>query len=140
SECTGWPSPMSGKLTPQTREDFTPNLPASLPLAGWACPKVQSGEYQYSNGDHEKIVLNLEGQSQLAGWSTPASWDCQGTHGGGQGRSLRTDVTQAATLAGWPTASCRDHKDGSAESCANVADNALLGRVALKAGWQSPKL
>jgi len=31
-------------------------------LAGWATPKVATGAYQYSSGDHSKIVLNLEGQ------------------------------------------------------------------------------
>jgi len=38
---------------------------------------------------------------------------------------LRTQVY----LAGWPTPTVRDHKDGSAQSCQNVPDNALLGRV-----------
>ena len=29
----------------------------------------------------------------------------------------------------WPTPTTRDHKDGTAQSCANVPDNGLLGRV-----------
>jgi hypothetical protein len=51
------------------------------------------------------------------------------SNGGDRGLSL----SEEAQLAGWPTATARDHKDGTTTSCANVPDNALLGRVALGA-------
>lgn len=38
---------------------------------------------------------------------------------------------------GWPTLTTRDHKDGDAQSCANVPMNALLGRVATLVGWNT---
>lgn len=40
-----------------------------------------------------------------------------------------------AFLASWPTAAARDWKDGHEQ---NVPTNALLGRVAWLAGWQTP--
>ena len=40
-----------------------------------------------------------------------------------------TPRTSGKGCGGWPTATTRDHKDGSAQSCQNVKDNALLGRV-----------
>ena len=39
----------------------------------WATPKVATGSYQYSSGDHSKLVLNLEGQAQM--WATPSQRD-----------------------------------------------------------------
>ena len=41
------------------------DLAEQVQLAGWATPKVQTGKYQYSNGNHKKKVLNLEGQVEL---------------------------------------------------------------------------
>ena len=41
-------------------------------------------------------------------------------------------------MASWPTPTTRDHKDGTSEGTAPV--NALLGRTAWLAGWQTPKL
>jgi hypothetical protein len=35
---SGWPTPLANKLSPQTREDFTPNLAAIAELAGWPTP------------------------------------------------------------------------------------------------------
>jgi hypothetical protein len=36
----GLPTPTANKITPQTREDFTPNLAARAELAGWGTPAV----------------------------------------------------------------------------------------------------
>lgn len=36
----GWPTPTASKTTPQTREDFTPNLAARAQLSGWPTPTV----------------------------------------------------------------------------------------------------
>lgn len=43
----------------------------------------------------------------------------------GQTLSLAAQVTNQKL---WPTPTGRDHKDGSAQSCANVPTNGLLGR------------
>ena len=70
---------------------------------GWATPKVQSGKYQYQNGDHNKRTLNLMGQVELAGWRTPNATDSD--HGGPNARdsSGSPHLTMQAALAGWPT-------------------------------------
>jgi hypothetical protein len=40
-------------------------------FTSWPTPKVARGDYQYSNGDHNKKVLNLAGAVKLATWPTP---------------------------------------------------------------------
>lgn len=46
--------------------------------------------------------------------------------------------TSASGCTSWPTPTTRDHKDGDAQSCANVPINALLGRAVHLASWPSP--
>lgn len=41
---------------------------------------------------------------------------------------------------GWPTPTTRGHKDGDAQSCANVPINASLGRAVHLATWPTPQL
>jgi hypothetical protein len=52
-------------------------------------------------------------------------------------RGPSNDIAVAAQMAGWPTPTVRDHKDGA--SVGTVPDNALLGRVAWQAGWNTPR-
>ena len=40
AQLSGWPTPTASKTTPQTREDFTPNLAARAELSGWPTPTV----------------------------------------------------------------------------------------------------
>ena len=80
----------------------------------------------------------------LAGWPTPtaavnletaeaAEKEVQRkTNGGG----AMSKLTVVCHLAAWPTPTTRDWKDGS--QCDNVPTNALLGRAAWLAGWQTP--
>ena len=57
-------------------------------------------------------------------WPTPTATERSGTNPNtGRGAGLWKEVKQ------WPTPTTRDHKDGTAQSCANVPDNGLLGRV-----------
>lgn len=49
----------------------TANLGDVANLTGWATPKVATGKYQYSSGDHSKKVLNLQGQVGLTSPSSP---------------------------------------------------------------------
>jgi DNA (cytosine-5)-methyltransferase 1 len=61
-------------------------------------------------------------------WPTPISYNERGSReawclAGKGGMDLVTAVKM------WPTPTSRDHKDGSAQACANVPTNGLLGRV-----------
>ena len=77
---------------------------------GWPTPKVATGDYQYSSGDHDKPVLNLSGVAKLASWSTPAAKEAGGTPeqflarkeklDGACGVSL-TSLSLQAQLASW---------------------------------------
>ena len=40
AQLSGWPTPTASKTTPQTREDFTPNLAARAQLSGWPTPTL----------------------------------------------------------------------------------------------------
>jgi hypothetical protein len=87
---------------------------------GCRTPKVVSGDYQYSRGDHSKSVLNLSGAAKLATWPSPkaSNTTVAGTRGDG-GENLQT-------VASWATPTSRDHKDGASEGTAPI--NGLLGR------------
>ena len=71
---------------------------------------------------------------QVAGWCSPT---CQDRSRGGlppRPQDTGVPLSQQAALTtlpfgGWPTTTTRDHKDGDAQSCANVPSNCLLGRV-----------
>jgi len=43
----------------------------AMAVSGWLTPKVVTGDYQYSGGDHSKKALNLSGAAKLAPWPTP---------------------------------------------------------------------
>jgi hypothetical protein len=71
-----WPTPRTehgcGPSDGVTR-GWTPEGVARL--AYWPTPKVATGDYQYSSGNHDKIVLNLSGVAKLASWATPTTRD-----------------------------------------------------------------
>lgn len=46
-----------------------------------------------------------------------------------KGKNLQVSLDNAVKMACWPAPTSRDWKDGSAQSCANVPPNGLLGRV-----------
>jgi len=103
-------------------------------LASWATPKVATGKYCYSNGNHDKPTLNLEGQAELANWPTPTSLSpaTEKHHEAGDSCNLRT-MRQLATRA---TPTTRDYKDGSSDGL--VPTNGLLGRQAWEASGPMP--
>ena len=91
NDCTLWPTPVcedwknDGSKTLErvvsngmmTCDQRLRNLVQLIP---WPSPKVSRGKYQYSGGDHSKIVLNLEGAVMLVlPWATPASRDWKDT-------------------------------------------------------------
>ena len=121
-------------------------------LRGWPTPTVKAGaggEYK----DQQKLLARVLGPhsndlrdfAQLAGWPTPnagpqndtdSKWQARreavkAHRGNGNGFGLTLGM--ASTLASWPTPTTRDFKDGTS-STSNVPTNALLGRVAWKAG------
>jgi hypothetical protein len=76
AQLAGWKTPcvpnggrISGNLTDIGKhQDGTKaqiGLENEAKLGGWATPKVATGDYQYSGGDHDKLVLNLSGESRL---------------------------------------------------------------------------
>ncbi len=60
-------------------------------------------------------------------WPTPHGFSQDGRSNGPSGNELGRAVNQS--LRNVPTPTSRDHKDGSAQSCANVPTNGLLGRA-----------
>jgi DNA (cytosine-5)-methyltransferase 1 len=56
----------------------------------WQTPKVATGAYSYSNGNHAKPFLNLEGQAAM--WATPTSRDWK------DGACMDADVPTNALL------------------------------------------
>lgn len=130
---SGWPTPMANKLTPQTREDFTPNLPAIANLAGWLTPDCSD---RRSDKSKQKGVSNI---AKLSSWRTPAASDGEG---GSKdimdkeklGSSPKLKLRDQSLLAPWATPTTRDHKDG--EECPNVPENSLLGRQVWQASGQ----
>jgi hypothetical protein len=66
----GWGSPetrdwKSGDASQETMDRNARPLNEQVRLAGWATPKVKTGDYQYNHGDHSSISLNLSGEAQL---------------------------------------------------------------------------
>jgi hypothetical protein len=78
------------------------DLDGAVTLVGWPTPKVATGDYCYSQGDHSKPALNLSGAAKLASWPTPmAGTPAQkGYNEAGNTDSSRKTV---ALVAGWPT-------------------------------------
>ena len=130
SDCGSWPTPRVGGQSGTAEHG---DLEGVANLASWATPKVATGKYQYSSGDHDKKVLNLEGQVELASWPTPMA----GTPAQkGYNEAGNTDASRkVVALASWATPTTRDHKDG-ASTLENTPVNALLGRQVL--GTTSP--
>jgi DNA (cytosine-5)-methyltransferase 1 len=66
-------------------------------------------------------------------WPTPHA-NCS-TGSGRQGRDGGDNLQTAVAARMWPTPTSRDWKDGSAQACANVPTNGLLGRAV---HWPTP--
>ena len=143
-DCTGWPTPMANKLSPQTREDFTPNLAAVAQMAGWPTPRSrEAGDYQYSQGNHDKPTLSLTGTARLAGWVTPAARDWKDTPGmateginpNGTKRNRLDQLPRQVQLAGWPTPTEDNANNARGHKGTCYSD---LPTTAQLAGWGTP--
>ena len=92
--------------SPERMKGRTPS-PAEFVMM-WPTPRAkESGDYQYSAGNHDKPIPTLSGAVKL--WTTPTAADSVGTSGGNNSRSPRTDVggqlnpTWVEWLMGFPT-------------------------------------
>jgi len=141
---TGWPTPMANKLSPQTRDDFTPNLAAVTQLAGWPTPSVtESGEspgtvearrQRHKEEKHKTPGLMKLGTAvQFCGWPTARANDGTGSQmppGREGGHSLKT----ATQLVGWATPRSEPSGGGNASR----AEKARLEDLVQIAGWPTP--
>ena len=84
--------------------------------AGWRTPMRKQVTYRKGS------LVDSEGKPWLPG---RRAYDER------TGRQAQHTLIQEVEylFGGWPTATVRDHKDGTRESCANVPENSLLGRV-----------
>lgn len=129
----GWPTPLANKLTPQTREDFTPNLAAVAEMAvqGWATPmanpRVRSEEFQKNTA--------LNPMEAIAGWPTPTALSFKDSHQPGTNRYIE----KCKELAGWatPKAITGGANSNRDERGAGGADLQEQAQWAM-AGWASP--
>jgi hypothetical protein len=85
------------------------------------------------------IRPSLETMARQNLWPTPCAEDAKNV----PYQKGKDGVTRYPMLLGavepsrmWPTSTGRDHKDGSAQACANVPPNGLLGRVVHQ--WPTP--
>jgi hypothetical protein len=143
AQLVGWPSPNTPSggrsisiekmdATGRTADGkkHTASLEHAVKFAGWTTPQAHDvsprGQGQKAKHGTKHGCADLNADVALVGWNSPRATD--GSNGGPNqaGGALSAD----ASLAGWPTCTTRDHKDGTAKSCENVPENALLGRVA----------
>jgi len=97
----------------------SPRRKSASVYGGWATPDAGVMNDGSNVEDHLRRLARLKAK-----------------HGNGNGAGMPLGVQ--SKLAGWPTVTCRDHKDGTAKSCANGQHNNLLGRVCHMAGWPTP--
>lgn len=79
-----------------------------------------------------RIAASASGSSASMNWPTATASDAHTDNLASTQQkdgSMHSVTLPQAVTRDWPTPTSRDHKDGTAESCANVPDNALLGRV-----------
>jgi hypothetical protein len=156
SDYTSWPTPCStgdttggggitqalnraqGKRRPSGAA-YGSKLKEAVLLAAWPTPTTQTGDYQYTNGERNKIALNLSGAAKLATWPTPQAIDAQGKGRAGRLKkdgnrskdtpgSYRRDLKDEALLAAWPTPTTCDGKGGGTNphNRADILKHAVL--------------
>ena len=138
SGCTGYQTTSAQMSSSGRKPSGKPNLEGEAQLAGHPTPNACTGGGDQS--DPEAALLRMRGRSNLddaavlAGHPSPRAEDSEQT---GAHRGEPDTLTSCERLAGHATCTTRDHKDGSAESCRNVPENALLGRQCLGANTAS---
>ena len=122
SQLAGWPTPIANKQSPQTREDFTPNLSAIAILSGWPTPASRdwkdspgmATEATNPDGSYRNRLDQLPRVANLAGWKTPHASDGEGgiLHYQ-EGANAHNKLRDIATWAGWPTPTATDCSRGN---------------------------
>lgn len=100
-----WPTPQEDNANNSAGHKGTAfsDLPT---VAGWATPKVSTGDYQYDQKTGKKI-LNLSGQAKTAGWATPRAEDAESAgmrHSRGVADTLSAQAGQDASRSNAETA------------------------------------
>jgi len=104
-----WPTPLANKTTPQTREDFSPNLAAKALTAHWPTPTTRDHKGGYEGGRirNGKISTDtLDVTAQLMGWPTPRCADAQNLKNSPVTNEKRIRESRA-TIAEIATTLCR---------------------------------
>ena len=112
-------------------------------LAEYSETWPRSGTMQSGIAYQLPTLAHLTAGTDGGVWLTPSTVQIEPTPGRRENRTKyresigRKDVAgclaeQVATPKMWPTPTSRDYKDGSAQSCRNVPENGLLGRVATR--------
>ena len=136
-----WPSPLANKLSPQQREDFTPNLAnvARMTLG----PSVASGTNANTESDATtsadlpqdvaaECAANSPTNAQdsgggvlLSGWATPRSTESGHSTGNPErAQENKSRLEDQVFLTGWSTPTSRDWRSESATEEFNQSRNA----------------
>ena len=139
----------AGRLIPALRASARRKSPSDC--TSWPRPKVATGDYQYANGNHEKMVLNLSGAAQLASGPRPktptgGAESAERKQELGRTESGGGDLQAVSLLAQWARPSARDWKDtpGMATHATNPDGSERtrvdqLARQANLATWARPR-
>jgi len=110
--------------------------------SSWPTAKVQTGDYQYSSGDHAKPVLNLEGAAKA--WATPRARDDNRSpeaHLAWKARMGESHVSSLQVMAAmWATPRTSDtngpgqHGDGAPDLRTQAATHGLQVQKIAKGG------
>lgn len=103
-------------------------------VAVWSTPRASDAEKGSPNQSFGAGGTPLP--AQAINWPTPTASSYGSNQSDSPNATVRPSLQQIA--AQWGTPTVRDHKDGTAEACANVPVNGLLGRQA--AQWATPTL
>lgn len=103
---SGWPTPLANKLTPQTREDFTPNLSAVAETA------IGGFGEQRGVGISRGVcdTLTAVARQAVTGWATPMANPRARSEEFIKNCSLLNPL-EAPPIQSWTTPSARDWKD-----------------------------
>ena len=108
--CSGWPSPLANKLSPQQRSDFTPNLANVAQMAGWPTPIQNDGVNRTQHVERQDGKLSIA--VLLTGWATPTVRDHKDGAANLEKNPVNHLLGREVLMTGWPTPT-KGNGDGS---------------------------